>query len=332
MGQIINITSLPAVVQPILLDETESSVSTSKPFIEANTTECSLRDIKNTHVIPVWMRDNEPLISHADFIQATNDAVQHVFRGERIFQPSIRLSHPVKGRVPSAKDKPAHMLLDEERTLWYERMMFVIELPSIQAEVDGNLLSLTVGGMKTYAADNLYQKSGGDQHFKLFAGFRTRVCSNLNIWSDGYAGSITVKNMGQLTVMIKSLLESYDSSKHLRHLSKLADYSITENQFAQLIGKCRMYQHLPTNLKQNIPALIFGDMQLGAVCRDYYKDKSFCRDVNGNISLWRFLNLFTGANKSTYIDQFLDRSVNAYNFVDQVRARLDGDNSTWYLN
>jgi hypothetical protein len=36
--------------------------NTRKPFIEANTAEASLQEIKQHHVIPVFHRDNEPLI------------------------------------------------------------------------------------------------------------------------------------------------------------------------------------------------------------------------------------------------------------------------------
>jgi len=67
------------------------------------------------------------------------------------------------------------MLLEDEKTLFYERMMFVIEVPSIQAEIGGNKLSLTIGGVKSFTEDNLYQRSGGDQHFKMFIGFQNHV-------------------------------------------------------------------------------------------------------------------------------------------------------------
>ena len=43
-------------------------------------------------------------------------------------------------------------------------------------------------------------------------------------------------------------------------------------------------------------------------------------------------NLFRGANKTSYIDNFLDRNVNAYHFVEKLRfALLEGTNS-WFLN
>ncbi|MHA4915613.1 DUF3871 family protein, partial [Enterococcus faecium] len=65
---------------------------------------------------------------------------------------------------------------------------------------------------------------------------------------------------------------------------------------------------------------------------DYYRDNSFCRDINGNINLWKVYNLFTGVNKSSYIDSFLDRSVNAYNFVEQIKWALEGNQESWYIN
>ena len=124
----------------------------------------------------------------------------------------------------------------------------------------------------------------------------------------------------------------YNHGFHLHHLDKLTQYSITENQFAQLIGRCRMYNHLPVDVKKDIPPMLFGDTQMSTVVRDFYKDESFCRDANGDINLWKLYNLFTGANKSTYIDSFLDRSVNAFNFVEQVRHGLEGKSECWYLN
>jgi hypothetical protein len=93
-----------------------------------------------------------------------------------------------------------------------------------------------------------------------------------------------------------------------------------------------MYNHLPADVKRNISPMLFGDTQMSAVVKDYYRDESFCRDKSGNINLWNLYNLFTGANKSSYIDAFLDRSVNAYQFTEQVRHGLEGRSENWYLN
>jgi hypothetical protein len=44
---------------------------TAKPFIEANTITCTLDEVRNNHIIAVFIKDNEPVISHHDFIQLT---------------------------------------------------------------------------------------------------------------------------------------------------------------------------------------------------------------------------------------------------------------------
>ena len=316
---------VPDVITPVQVN------STSKPFIEANTLEMSLHEIRNKHIIPVFVKDNETLISHDEFVDAASTITADIFHGERILKPSIRVSHPIKGRIPEAKDKPANQLNDWEKTLFYERMMFAIEVPSIQAEVGGNTLSLTIGGVKAYNQDNLYSRSQSEQHFKLFVGFQNKVCTNLCIWTDGLMSDVRVRTLSDLKVNIKMLLERYNHGFHLHHLDKLTQHSITEKQFAQLIGRCRMYNHLAVELKKDIPPILFGDTQMSTVVRDFYKDESFCRDADGNINLWKLYNLFTGANKSTYIDSFLDRSVNAFNFVEQVRHGLERKNECWYL-
>ncbi|WP_026461225.1 DUF3871 family protein [Adhaeribacter aquaticus] len=306
--------------------------SSSRAFIEANTTAMSFPEIRQEHIIPVFVKDNEPLISQSDFILATQEAVTDLFRGELILQPQIRVSHPIKGRVPDARNKPANQLEDWEKTIYYERMMFCIEIPTIMDDIDGNTLTLMVGGVKAYNQDNLYNKKGAMEHFKLFIGFKNLVCTNLCVRTDGLMTDLKVTDLNQLSTAIYRLLDGYDQHQHLRQMQQLTEHSITEQQFAHLLGRCRMYNYLPSEEKKHIPTLLYGDSQLNSVCQDYYKDVSFCRQEDGNINLWRLYNLFTGANKSTYIDQFLDRSVNALDFATQVQLALDGGKTSWFLN
>lgn len=317
-----------------LFEESNNSqiISTDKPFIQANTIGSSLEEIRRKHVIPVFTKDNEPVISHSDFIESTFDIVSSVYSSETILQPSIRLSHEIKGRIPEARQKPANQLLEHEKTLYYERMAFIIEIPTIYDDVNGNRLTLTVGGIKAYNLDNLYNRKGADEHFKVFIGFQNKVCTNLCVWTDGYMSDLRVQNLGQLKASIRTMVENYNASYHIHFLRKLNDYSLTEQQFAHLIGRCRMYNHLPNSIKNEITPLLLGDSQLSTVVRDFYKDNSFCKDGAGNINLWKLYNLFTGANKSSYIDTFLDRSVNAFQFVDDLRGALNNGTSNWFLN
>lgn len=310
----------------------EDVVSTGKPFIEANTVEATFAEIRDTHTIPVFIKDNEPVISHVDFIETTSAIVSDLFHGEQILKPSIRLSHPIKGRIPEAKLKAANQLLEHEKTLYYERLAFVIEIPSICEEIGGNKLSLCVGGVKAYNLDNLYQKKGADEHFMVFIGFQNSVCTNLCIWTDGFKSDLKVSDVGMLKACIQSLFNNYNAMYHIQQMKQLCNYAITEQQFATLIGKCRMYNYLPGSLKNKIPQLLLGDTQINTVCKDYYRDKSFCKDADGNINLWKLYNLFTGSNKGSYIDTFLDRSVNAFHFTEQLRSALQGHTTNWFLS
>jgi hypothetical protein len=301
-----------------------------KPFIEANTIEGSLEEITKRHIIPTY-RDSEALISQAEFIEVTGDVVGDVFKAERIMKPQIRLSHPIKGRVPEARNIPAAELNEWEKTLYYERMAFVQEISSISDTIDGQQLFLTVGGVKAYNLDNLQNRKGADEHFKVFIGFKVQVCTNMCVWTDGYAGDVRVKNTEQLRTAIYQLVRSFDAITQLKRMEALQQYSLTEQQFAQLIGRCRMYQHLPNSLKQDIPELTFNDSPINAVCRDYFKDESFCRNAQGEISLWKLYNLFTSANKSSYINSFVDRAVGAASFTNQLAGALEHHRTNWFL-
>lgn len=312
---------------------TDSRSNTApSPFIEANTIEGTLEEIKQQHIIPVFIKDNEPVISQSDFIQTTMEVVHNVFAAERILTPSIRLSHPIKGRVPEAKDKAARELLEWEKTLYYERMAFIIEVPSIRDTIDGQGLFLTIGGIKAHNLDNLYQKKGAEEHFKVFIGFKVSVCTNLCVWCDGLASSVKVKHIGQLKAAISSLITSFDAIGNLKQLERLQQYGLSEQQFAQLIGRCRMYQYLPAPQKKQITELKFHDTQIAAICRDYYRDNSFCKSESGDINLWRLYNLFTTANKQSYIDRFLDRAVNASGFVAQLADAIEQKEENWFLS
>ena len=305
--------------------------SNPKPFIEANTVEASLEEIQKRHIIPTY-RDSEALISQSEFIEVTSEVVHEVFKAERIAAPSIRLSHPIKGRVPEARNKPASELNQWEKMLYYERMAFIQEISSITDTIDGQQLSLTVGGVKAYNLDNLQNRKGADEHFKVFIGFKVSVCTNLCVWTDGFAGDVQVKKLEQLKTAIYTLVKSFDAITQLKRMEALQQYSLTEQQFAHLIGKCKMYQHLPPSLKEGIPELSIGESQINSICRDYYKENAFCRNVAGDISLWRLYNLFTSANRASYIDSFLDRAVSAATFTEQLAYAMEHKHNIWFLS
>lgn len=320
-----------------ILQRNDNTISSSalylpKPFIEANTMEVNLSHLKNNCVIPVFSKDNERTIAHQEFIEIVQGCTSRVFPNRVFDKPEIRVSHEIKGRIPEAIQKQAKDLLDNERTQYFERMAFIIRIPSITETINGNEMSLVIGGVRSYNLENLYSKKSFEK-FKFFVGFQVKVCCNLCVSTDGFAEEMRVTSYVELQSKIMEILQNYNAEKHLAQLNKLSEYSLLEHQFATLLGRSKLYQHLPKKDKINIPALHFNDGQLNTVARDYYEDENFGRDFNGELNLWNMYNLFTQANKSSYIDTFLDRNVNALDFSNSISKALNGSNNYhWFLS
>lgn len=318
--------------RPIEVEEVPSIQETSSAhFMTANTCVLSLEELKKEHTIPVFAKDNESTISHQEFIETVSYVADHVFRGEVILKPAVRVSHPIKGRIPSAVGKPAKDLLEHEKTLYYERMAFAMEIPSITDSLAGNPLNLTIGGVRAYNLENLYSRKS-EEHFKLFVGFQNRVCTNLCISTDGFKAEVKARSIAELAKAVYDLLGGFNAFKELDKYNNLPDTSITETQFAQIIGRARLYQNMPLKDKKELPAFPLSDSQVNLVVKDYYSDDSFSRDKSGNINLWKLFNLFTGANKMSYIDNFLDRNVECQQFIHGIHHAIEGNGSHWFIN
>ena len=317
---------------PALLPNGVAISSSSQPFIEANTVDMSVKELEEQHIIPVWTTTNEPLISHMEFIETVWETTHKLFPQETIFKPNIRVSHPIKGRIPEAKHKAASQLEPWESTIYYERMMFVIELPGITQTINGNQLNLTVGGVKSYNLDNLYSKrTQADQRFQMFIGFQNKVCCNLCVWSDGIREELGIKNLNQLGYASENMIQQFNLEKQLKAMQQFTSIQLSETEFAQLVGRSRMYKHLPDNIRKDIPAMLLGDQQLNTVVKDFYKDSNFGCETGGDISLWEFYNLLTGANKSSYIDTFVERTVNAHDFSNGIIQYKTQSKPFWYM-
>ncbi|MCB0745891.1 MAG: DUF3871 family protein [Ignavibacteriae bacterium] len=303
-----------------------------KPFIEANTAEVSLSHLKKDCIIPVFSKDNEKTIAHQEFIEIAQQCASKVFSNQQFSVPEVRISHQIKGRIPSAIHKSAKELLDHEKTIYYERMAFIVQVPSITENINGNDIALTLGGVRAYNQENLYSRKSLEK-FKFFIGFQNMVCMNLCVSSDGYAGEVKADGYKSLEGSLLKILQEYSAERHLKSMERLGEHYLTEHQFAQLLGKARLYNYLSKKDKSNIPELELNDSQLSIVARDYYQDESFCRNEGGDIDLWKVYNLFTQANKSSYIDTFLDRNINAFNFSKSLVKALNGsENYHWFLS
>ncbi|KUJ52104.1 hypothetical protein AR685_08825 [Chryseobacterium sp. JAH] len=304
----------------------------SSPFILANTQHVNFDHLDNDCIIPVFSKDNEKTIAHQEFIEAVISAISIAFPHQNMSNPEIRVSHQIKGRIPSAIHKTVKELEDHEKTIYYERMAFIIRIPSIKDVINGNEVSLTIGGVRSYNQENLYSKKTLEK-FKFFIGFQNKVCCNLCVSTDGFLDNLRVSSPQELQSKILDTVHRYDAELHLMEMKELTKDYLSEHQFAQLIGKSRLYQYLPKQEKQNIPFLNFNDNHISTMVKDYYEDQNFCRMEDGKINLWDVYNLFTQANKSSYIDTFLNRNLNAFEFSKGLQKTLNGkENYHWFLS
>jgi hypothetical protein len=319
------------VQNSIVPDEAKLVEISDDRFILANTQPISYADLKHRCIIPVFAKDNESTVSHSEFIDAVGQAADKFFSSESILHPAIRRSHPIKGRIPEAMGKPAEALLEEEKTIYYERCAFMYEIPGITSTVNGNKLSLSIGGVRAYNTENLYGRKS-EEHFKVFIGFKNHVCINLCISTDGFLEDLRVMSINELFNRVFQLFTRFDAERQLEQLKNLSQYSLTEHQFAQLIGRSRLFNYLPLRQKREIERLPLSDTQISFVAKDYYQDKSFCRSEDGAIDMWKVYNLFTSATKSSYIDTFLDRTTASLLFITELANHIRNSTKSWYLS
>lgn len=296
-------------------------------FIDANTSQANLGHLVNDCVIPVFAKDNERTIAHHEFIETANNAVEMAFPGVKK-DLAIAVSHMIKGRVPEAAHKAAKDLLEHETTMYYERMAFAITLDEAIA-VNGHQHSITIGGVRAYNNENLNSRKKMET-FQVFVGLQNFVCTNLAISTESFNQSLQVSSHAELHNGIMSMIAGYNRNNHVEILERWAQVHMSEHQFAQMLGKARIYPYHPN--KKNLPVIEFNDSIVSAVAKSYYQDKTF--KGNGSISMYNLYNLLTGAVKNSYIDTFLPRNANAHEFTKGLSAAISGDDTTyeWFLS
>lgn len=309
----------------------EPTVKKVNHFIEANTELVELSHLKHDCITPVFSKDNELTISHPQFIETVYDAATSFFQREQIEQPDIRCSHVVKGRTPEAIHKPANQLLESDKTIYYERCAFSLDIPTVYETVGGNKLNLSIVGVRAYNRENLYSKKSAER-FSLAIGFKNQVCTNMCVFTDGYNSKLEVTNTRDLYQAALELFNQYNPAKHLHLMQTLGSSYLTEHQFCQILGKMRLYQTLPQGYQKAIPRMLLTDTQINNVAKSYVSDANF-GGLGNDLNMWRFYNLLTGSNKSSYIDSFLDRALNATEIAQGITSALHGEEAyKWFID
>ena len=303
---------------------------TSVNFLEANTNAITLEELAEQCVVPTWA-NQELTISHQDFICTVHDAACNVFSGQTINSPEIRVSHIVRGRTANSLHKRTSELLECEKTQFYQRLAFAFTIPSLHECIDGQRLELCVGGVRNYSDLNLYRSNRGMEKFTVFIGWRVHVCSNQVLTGEGVRLNLEVMSLHGLYKAVLDLFSGFNLDRDVQLLQSLTQTRLSERDFAQIIGRMRLYQALPSYLQRKLPKLLITDSQINNVCRDYYSNPNFGHKDN-TISMFDFHNLLTEANKSSYIDSYVQRGVNATEITVGIgRALQEESEYSWFL-
>lgn len=302
---------------------------TRTPFIIGNTQPIEM-DALSDMLTPVFSRDNVETISHVEGISTITDAISTYFDGQQINAPVVRVSHEMKLRNRFGAGKMVQNLRPEETDSYFQRMMAMIEIPSVSADINGSPCHLQVCLVHNYADINLLGNSSQYQSWKLCIGFLNTLCTNgLIRSSDGCNLSIKVTNTADLYKNAWTLFQNYEYKQHLDEMKHLNDTVIDVSTLAQFLGRARMAAALPTKMKKdlNLPEFILPEAQLNQMIRDYYTDDNF-GGYGHEITAWQFYMLLTNY-KNNYIDVSLERSANAYTISKGIAAAVNKESPEW---
>ena len=249
----------------------------------------------------------------------------------------IRTSHPIQGRRPEAIHKKQNELTENDKTIYYQRMAFISHVVGLSREVNGQIVNLTIGGVRNYADDQLY-RTATPQRFKVFVGWQVRVCSNMMLTCNGNSGVIQCLTEADVFQKAIELFTKFNPEREniLTQLGNLQSTRMTEQQFCNIIGRMRLYQALPVAEQHLLPPILLGDQAMNEATRGYFANPNFCkREGEDGISCWNFLQLMTEAVKSSYIDKFTDRNQNAVDITLGIQNALNGTDEegySWFLS
>lgn len=304
-------------------------------FIEGPSNEISMEELTFKNIIPTFS-DNSLTISHQKFIETTRKAAEVIFGSGNITGAETRCSHPIIGRIPSAQHKKASELLEEEKTIFYQRLAWIAQVCNFTSSINGQSVSLTIGGTRSYHEDKLYARQN-PQHFRIFIGFRVRVCSNMMLTTDGITGSFLSMTEADIFQNAFNLFQRFNEVKDstLYNLEALHKTWLSQEQFCKIIGRLRLYQALPNTQQKQLPQILLGDSVVNAATKEYIKNPQFgMGSGDGSISCWQLMNLLNEAVKNSYPELWIERNANCTTFASGIANALNGndDSYSWFLN
>jgi hypothetical protein len=329
-GQLLELQFVDGPAEP----EEETTGEAHPNFIESNTQAITIEELATKCIVPTF-GDNSLTISHQNAIAAVYKAAEDVF-GE-LTPPECRVSHAINGRVASALHKPAKDLTDEEKTIFYQRLAFVAHVKSFTHTIAGHSVALTIGMCRAYNEDRLHSPRKSPAKLKVFCGVSVRVCCNLCVTCNGNSGTVECLTEADVYQKAYQLFRRFDPEKEdtLRLIENLNNTRVSESQFCYIIGRLRLYQALPTEVRKTLPMIDIGDQAVNAAVRGFVSNPNFgLKEGEGSITTFSMLQLFNEAIKQAQIDKWLDRNQNCTDFLLGIQRALlgtDTEGYDWFL-
>ena len=331
MTRMMDVINTEEIEDAVIVSEEEQEEHPN--FIESNTSGITLEELERNCIVPSF-GDNQLTISHQTFIHRIEEAARSYFTGESFGNTEIRVSHRILGRVPGALTKKKEELKPEDETIYYQRMAFCFHIKSMSRMMNGEEVHLCIGGVRSLNEENLYARKSPEK-FKIFIGWRVKVCSNLMLLNDGLTGRLEVMSDADIYSSALQLFQDFNPEQNLRLLENLGRTNISQEQFCQIIGRLRLYQALPASQLKELPKVILGDSNVNAATKGYIENPNFGLRGRDNITCWDLMQLLNDAAKQSYIDKFLERNQNCTDFAIGVQKALRGEdtqNYGWFLS
>ena len=305
-------------------------------FIEGPSNGISMEELTFKNIIPTFS-DNSLTISHQKYVETTRKAAEVIFGPGNVTAAEARVSHPIIGRIPSAQHKKASELTDDEKTIFYQRLAWIAHITTMNTSINGQPVSLTIGGTRSYHEDKLYARQN-PQHFRIFIGFRVRVCSNMMLTCDGVSENLLCMTEADIFQHALQLFQHFNEVKEatLCNLEALNQTWLSQAQFCKILGRLRLYQALPTQQQKALPQILLGDSVVNAATKQYITNPNFgMGNGDGSISCWQLMQLLNEAVKNSYSDLWIDRNANCTTFATGIANAINGNDShgySWFLN
>lgn len=153
---------------------------------------------------------------------------------------------------------------------------------------------------------------------------------------DGLTDKIECMTEADIYQHALELFKNFNEARAIDALRHLSDTTMTTEQFCQFIGRCRLYMALSESQRKalELPKILLGDTQLNAATRGFVNNTNFGLNGEDAITCWQLLQLLNESVKTSYIDTWADRNLNATSIALGVQRTIrgDGNDFSWFLN